>query len=418
MVMDIGRPDLKRGKRLKQLLVTMAAIVVACVLVVLAARQQPAVPRVDSNALWIGTVQKGEFVRQVRGTGSLVPRETRWVSSDSAGRVERILVRPGAWVEPDTVLVELSNPELIQEVEELRWEFDARKAGLASLEAELERQLLDARAAYMASRSDLESVNLEAQAEEELARKGIVSRIQHQQTLLRVGQLAQRVELESERIAQLRKSIDSQLDAEKARLEQTRKQLERHEQRIVQLQVQGGVAGVLQRIDVEPGQQIERGVNIARVARQDELIAELRVPESQAREIQLGQAVSVDMRGSRVSGEIVRIDPAVVGGAVQVDVRIVDDLPAGARPDLSVDGTIMLERLEDVMFVGRPAFGQPESTVSLFRVEENGQARRVMVELGRASLSEIEVRSGLVPGDRVVLSDTARWNGQERIRLD
>jgi HlyD family secretion protein len=418
MVMDIGRPDLKRGKRLKQLLVTMAAIVVACVLVVLAARQQPAVPRVDSNALWIGTVQKGEFVRQVRGTGSLVPRETRWVSSDSAGRVERILVRPGAWVEPDTVLVELSNPELIQEVEELRWEFDARKAGLASLEAELERQLLDARAAYMASRSDLESVNLEAQAEEELARKGIVSRIQHQQTLLRVGQLAQRVELESERIAQLRKSIDSQLDAEKARLEQTRKQLKRHEQRIVQLQVQGGVAGVLQRIDVEPGQQIERGVNIARVARQDELIAELRVPESQAREIQLGQAVSVDMRGSRVSGEIVRIDPAVVGGAVQVDVRIVDDLPAGARPDLSVDGTIMLERLEDVMFVGRPAFGQPESTVSLFRVEENGQARRVMVELGRASLSEIEVRSGLVPGDRVVLSDTARWNGQERIRLD
>ncbi len=416
--MDIQRPDLKRKRQFKRALWIGVSVVVLTVVGLVVYRLEPAVPKVERSALWMDTVRSGEFVREVRGPGSLVPRETRWISASSAGRVERVLVRPGAWVEPDTVLVELSNPELVQAVEEIRWEVDAMKAGLASLEAELERQLLDARGALAATRADHESARLEAAAEEDLAKQGIVSRIRYQQTRLRADQLEVRVDLETERIERLQASIHAQVEAERARLEQARQRHRRHQQRLDDLSVQAGVAGVLQRIDVEEGQQVDPGINVGRVARPDELIAELRIPESQARDIQLDQLVTVDTRNAEVPGHVIRIDPAVVGGTVQVDVELTGELPPGARPDLSVDGTILLERLEDVVFVGRPSYGQPESTVSLFRVDDNGHAHRIAVELGRASVNIIEVRAGLDPGDQVILSDTSRWDGHERIRLD
>lgn len=416
--MDIQRPDLKRKRRLKHILWSGTAVVTVTIVALLIFRLEPAVPRVDRGAVWIDTVRSGDFVREVRGPGSLVPRETRWISADSAGRVERIKVRPGALVEPDTVLVELSNPGLAQEVQEIGWEVDALTTGLASLEAELQRQLLDARGALAATRADHESAHLEAVAEEELAEQGIVSRIRFQQTRLRADQLRVREELESERIERLRASIDAQLEAERSRLEQAKQRHRWHQQRLDDLSVRAGVAGVLQRIDVEEGQQVEPGVNVGRVARPDDLIAELRIPESQARDIQLDQQVTVNTRSARVPGHVIRIDPAVVSGAVQVDVELNGELPSGARPDLSVDGTIVLERLDEVLYVGRPSNGQPESAVNLFRVDENGDAQRIQVELGRASVNVIEIRAGLNPGDQVILSDTSQWEDHDRIRLD
>jgi len=416
--MDIHRPDLKRQRQRKHALRGGAAAAALVVIGIFLYRIEPALPRVDRGAVWMDTVRSGELVREVRGPGSLVPRETRWVVAASAGRVERILVRPGARVEPDTLLIQLSNPQLIQEVEEIRWEGEALAAGLASLEAELKRQLLDARAGLATARADHESVRLEAVAEQELAERGIVSRIRYQQTRLRTDQLALRVQLETERIERLQASIQAQLEAERARLQQAQQRHRRYQQRLADLGVRAGVAGVLQRIDVEEGQQVDPGVNVGRVARPDELIAELRIPASQARDIQLDQAVTVDTRNAEVPGHVIRIDPAVVAGTVQVDVALTGKLPPGARPDLSVDGTVQLERLQGVLFVGRPAYGQPQSTVSLFRLDGNGRAQRVTVELGRASVELIEVRAGLAPGDRVILSDTSQWDGYDQIRLD
>ncbi len=416
--MDIHRPELKHQRRRKQRLAAVLGIIGLVVIAGLALRLDPAVPKVDSRSVWSDTVREGEFVIAVRGQGSLVPRETRWVPAASAGRVERIAIRPGAWVEADSVLVELSNPELVQEVEELRWELDAMTAGLASLEAELERQLLDARSTVAVVRADRESADLEALAEQELAARGIVSRIRYNQTKLRAEQLAVRAQLEEERMERLRLSVQAQMTAEQARLEQARQRYRRHRQRLEDLEVRAGVAGVLQRIDVEEGQQLQPGVNVGRVAQPDELIAELRIPESQAGDVRIDQVVHVDTRGAKVKGRVIRIDPAVVNGSVQVDVELNGSLPVGARPDLSVDGVIEIDRIDHTLFVGRPAFGEPGATVRLYRVDHQGHAERVPVELGQASVHLIEIRSGLQPGDRVILSDTSGWNGHDRIRLD
>jgi len=417
-MVDIHRPELKHKRRMMQRLALAIFVTVLLVIGALVFRMEPAVPKIDGQSVWSDTVREGEFVIAVRGQGSLVPRNTRWVPASSAGRVERIAIRPGAWVEPDSVLVELSNPELVQEAEELRWDVDAMAAGLTSLEAELERQLLDARSTLAVVSADHESANLEALAEEELAERGIVSRIRYRQTRLRADQLHIRVQIEKERIEQLKSSVKAQVAAEQARLEQARHRYHRHQQRLEDLSVRAGVAGVLQRIDVEEGQQLQPGVNVGRVAQPDELIAELRIPESQAGDVRLDQVVSIDTRGAKIEGRVMRIDPAVVNGSVQVDVALNGSLPVGARPDLSVDGMIEIERVANTLFVGRPAYGEPGATVRLFRIDGQGQANRVPVQLGRASVHLIEIQSGLQPGDLVILSDTSNWNGHERIRMD
>ena len=416
--MDIRRPDLKRKRQLKRTLWIGIAISALLLLAVVVSQLEPNAPEVDADSVWVEAVRRGDFVREVRGPGTLVPSDTRLVSTASAGTVERILVRPGARVDADTILVEISNPQMVQEVEEIRWEVDAMAADLISLEAELERQLLDARGSLATIRAEHEVARLEADAQEELKERRIVSSIKYQQTRVLANELGTRVQLEEERIERLEASIQAQLDAESARLEQARQRLQRHKQRVADLSIRAGVAGVVQRIDVEEGQRLESAANVGQVARPDDLIAELRIPESQARLIEIDQQVTVDTRNAQVLGRVIRINPAVVEGTVQVDVELTGELPQGARPDLSVDGTIQLELLENVLFVGRPAGSQPESTLSLFRVEANGEAERVTVELGRASVNEVEIRAGLQPGDRVILSNTSQWDDHDRIRLD
>ncbi|MGK7294574.1 MAG: efflux RND transporter periplasmic adaptor subunit [Candidatus Wenzhouxiangella sp. M2_3B_020] len=416
--MDVVRPELKKQRQRRKAIVVAAVVTVLVGLSAWVMSLDPALPKVDRDAAWIGTVERGAFTREVRGPGSLVPKVIRWIPAASGGRVERIVAKPGVEVTPATVLVEMSNPELSQQMEEARWAAEAAAADRDSLAAELDRAFLEAQAGLAGLRSDAESARLQADAEKILSEQGVVSTIQYQQSELRATQLETRVRFEEQRIERLKSSHAAQLAAEDARVEQSRRLVARREQQVADLQIRAGMYGVLQEVAVEPGQQVQIGANVARVAQPEELIAELRIAETQAREIRLGQDVDVDTRNGVVAGRVLRIDPAVQNGTVQVDVELTGELPPGARPDLSVDGTIELERLEDVLHVGRPANGQPESRVSLFRLVDDDTAERVAIDLGRASVGRIEVQSGLAQGDRVILSDMSQWSESDRIRLD
>jgi HlyD family secretion protein len=364
-------------------------------------------------------VREGEMLRQVRGPGTLVPREIRWIAAQTDGRVERIVVRPGAVVDPDTVLLELSNPDLMQQTEEARFALEAAKADFTETELNLRSQQLDQRASHAMARAEYESARLQAEAEKLLAEEGIVSTLQYRRSELLAEQLKVRLEIETDRLEQFAVSVEARLAAQSARLEQVRNAYQRRLEQVDSLNVKAGIAGVLQQVPVEEGQRVTLGANIARVARPEELMAELRIAETQARDVQIGQRVDVDTRNGIVEGRVVRIDPAVQAGTVRVDVDLVGALPRGARPDLSVDGTIELERLEHVVYTGRPAYGQPNSTVSLFKLSEDGRtAVRTPVQLGRSSVNAIEILQGLAPGEQVILSDTSTWDNHDRIRLN
>jgi HlyD family secretion protein len=417
--MDIPRPDRKQQKRIRQIAVgTVVAIVLVAVTIVLS-RLEPAAPSVDGDTVYTALVQEGEMLRQVRGPGTLVPREIRWIAAQTDGRVDRILVRPGAVVEPDTVLVEMSNPDLMQQTEEARFALEAAKAEYTDTELDLKSQQLDQRAALGVARTEYEGQRLQVEAEKELAEDGIVSAIDYRRSELLAEQLKLRLEIEEERLAQFSASIEAQIVLQQARLDQVKNAYERRLEQVESLQVRAGIAGVLQQVQVEEGQRVALGANIARVARPDDLQAELQIPETQARDVQIGQLVNVDTRNGIVEGRVTRIDPAVQSGTVQVDVELVGDLPNGARPDLSVDGTIEIERLANVVFTGRPAYGQPNTTISLFKLVEDGRyAVRVPVQLGRTSVNAVEIVQGLTPGDEVILSDTSAWDDNDRIRLN
>jgi HlyD family secretion protein len=417
--MDIPRPENKRRKRIRQLAVGAGVLAVVALATVGLARLEPAAPSVARASVWVDTVREGEMLRQVRGPGTLVPREIRWIAAQTDGRVERIIVRPGAVVEPDTVLLELSNPDLLQQTEEARYALEAAKADFTETELNLRSQQLDQRASHAMARAEYESARLQAEAEKSLSEEGIVSALQYRRSELLAEQLKVRLDIETDRLEQFANSVEARLAAQSARLEQVRNAYHRRLEQVDSLSVKAGIGGVLQQVPVEEGQRVTLGANIARVARPEELMAELRIAETQARDVQIGQRVDVDTRNGVVEGRVVRIDPAVQAGTVRVDVDLVGELPRGARPDLSVDGTIELERLEHVVFTGRPAYGQPNSTVSLFKLNDDGRsAVRVPVELGRSSVNAIEIIQGLAPGEQVILSDTSSWDSHDRIRLN
>jgi HlyD family secretion protein len=418
-VMDILRPEQKRRKRIRRIAFALAGTLVAGAVTAGLARLQPAAPRVQRSSLWIEPVQRGEMLRQVSGTGTLEPRQIRWVPAQTAGRVEQIDVQPGAVVKPDTVLVEMSNPDLMQKTEAARFALKAEQAKLAALKPKLQSQRLDQRAALASADADYESAKLEAEADKPLVKDGIVSAIDYKRAELSAQQLKTRLQIEKERVGQFAAAMKAQIAAQQAQVEQARNTYERRQAQVASLHVRAGLAGVLQQVQVEVGQRVELGANIARVARPDDLKAQLHVAETQARDVQIGQPVSVDTHNGTVAGVVSRIDPAVQGGTVEVDVRLTGKLPEGARPDLSVDGTIQIERLEHVLYTGRPAYGQPDSTISLFKVVDGGRyAVKVPVKLGRTSVNTVEILQGLKPGDKVVLSDTSAWDDDDRIRLD
>ena len=417
--MDISRPDVARRKKLRQALYAATAVMVVVVVPVGVSRLEPAAPRVDRDTVYLDTVQRGPMTRQVRGAGTLVPEQIRWIPATTDGTVERIVIRPGAVVAPDTVIVELSNPELEQSTLEARLNFEAAEARYSNRQVEVERDILDQRATLATTEAQLKSARLQAAADARLHTRGLVSSIQLQQSQSDEQEYETRYALEQERLRMAADTVEAQLAVERAEVDRLRTLLELRRRQVAALRVRAGLSGVLQQVPLEEGQRITAGANLARVGDPTVLKAELRVAETEARDVQIDQVAAVDTRNGVVPGRVTRIDPAVENGTVTVDVALDGELPRGARPDLTVDGTIELERMDDILFVGRPVFGQEQSVVSLFRVEEDGaHASRTRVSLGRASVNTIEVLEGLQPGDRVVLSDTSSWDRFDRVRIE
>ena len=417
--MDIARPDIARKKRLRQSLYAVFAAVVVALVTVGVSRLQPAAPRVDRDTIYLDTVQRGPLVRQVRGIGTLVPERIRWIPATTDGNVERIVIRPGATISPDTVVVELSNPELEQMALEARLNLDAAEARYSNRQVEVERDLLEQRATLASTEAQLISARLQAEADEQLAELGLVPSIQLQQSQAAEREYETRYAIEQERLQLATATVDAQLAVEQAEVDRLRTLHELRLQQVDDLNVVAGMHGVLQQVPLDAGQRVTAGTNLARVGDPTILKAELRIAETQAKDIQIGQKASIDTRNGVIPGHVTRIDPAVENGTVLVDVALDGALPRGARPDLTVDGTIELERLDDIIFVGRPVFGQEDSVVSLFKVETDGtHAARTRVGLGRASVNAIEVLEGLQPGDRVVLSDMSTWDQFDRVRID
>jgi HlyD family secretion protein len=416
--MDIKRTGIKERKRRKQLYVGSAVAGVIGLVVIGLFSLDPPAPSVARSQVWIDQVQEGEMIRQVRGTGVLVPREVRWIAAQSPGRIERVLVKPGARVTADEVLIEMTNPDLYQAMEEAEWALSAGRAELASARVEMENEVLDREANLASVEAQYESARLQSEAETDLAKEGIVPKIQAQQTTLDAQQLKTRLDIERQRYEKYLLVVQARIDAEQARVQQLENTLARRREQVANLEVRAGIDGVLQELVVEEGQQLVIGTSVGRVARPGDLMAELRIPEINARYVQLDQTVAVDTRNGMVDGRVIRIDPAVRNGTVQVDVNLVGNLPAGARPDLTVDGIIEIERLSDVVFVARPAYVQGDSVAQLFRVDDSGTATRVQVRLGRTSVNQVEVLDGLSPGDEIIVSDISAWDRHDRLNID
>jgi HlyD family secretion protein len=394
-----------------------SAIAVLLVVGVGISRLQPAAPGVDRTTLWIDTVQRGPLLRQVRGTGTLIPEDTRWIPALTSGRVERIIVRPGSEVETDTVILELSNPTLEQELQDARLRVDSAEASLTNLRVQLETEQLQREASTAIIEADYKKATLQAEVNKQLASQQLVSTLTLQQSQLDQQTLASRYEISRKQLEKGAEQMRARLAAEQANLDQVRALRQLKQRQVDELHVRPGTAGVLQLVPVEVGQQVGPGTNLARVANPSRLKAELKIAETQARDIQLGQSVSIDTRNGLVDGKVSRIDPSVQNGTVTVDVLLEGALPRGSRPDLTVDGTIELERMTDVLFVGRPALGQEQSAVGLFKLDPDGTASRIQVKIGRMSVDKVELLSGLNAGDQVVLSDMSAWDAYERVRL-
>jgi HlyD family secretion protein len=418
MGMDVVRAGYPERRRRRRWYLGSAAVVVLALVTWALSGLEPAPLSVDRDTVYFGTVERGSMLRQVRGHGSLVPVEVRWVPARTRGRVERIGLQPGASVESDSVILELSNPEVEQAALDAEKALVRAEAELASLEVTLGSRELDLQAQVAAVKAEHVEAQLWAEAERELAEDGLLSDIQSRVTEARAAALKTRHEIAEQRLVLSRKANTAQLAAKAAEVEQHRALAELREGQRDALNVTAGLAGVIQEIPVEVGQEVGPGANLALVAEPSRLRAEVRIPATQARELQIGQVAHVDTRNGLVDGRVARIDPTVRQGTVQVDIELNGELPAGARPDLSVEGRVDIELLEDVVFVDRPASGVARDTVELFRVEPDGEsATRIEVRLGRASVSSIEVVEGLAEGDRIIVSDTRRWDDHDRLRF-
>ena len=383
------------------------------------ARLEPGAPSVAREQLYLDEVKEGTLERKVRGPGSLQPREARWLSTRVDARVDRVLVRAGETVEPDTVIVQLSNPEVERAADAAELEVAAARAEFAAARLELESQRLDRRSSLAEAQANAESARLQAVAEERAFQQHAVSELQYSRSKILSGQLGERAKIEQQRLAALDAAVGAQLQARQARLRQLERALEESRLTADSLSVKAGIAGVVQSVPVQEGQQLAPGVNVARVAKPGTLYAELRIPELDARDLAPGLPATIDMRDRLVRGRVVRVDPAVTAGAVKVEVDFDEALPTQARGDLSVDGTIAIETLKNVRYVGRPVGAQSDSTTTVFRAKPGDSvAERVPVKFGKASVNQIVVLEGLEPGDIVALADTTQWSGKDRLVID
>ncbi len=418
-MVDIQRPGYARKKRLLRTLYGALLAIFLLAVTWAFSRLEPALPSVERASVWVGAVERGSMVIEVRGNGTLVPEEIRWIAAATEGRVERIPVLPGSPVGAGTTLVVLDNPELEREALGAELELQKAIAELEYLEVDLQRQLLTQRAQAASVQSDYLRSQLEADKNEELAKQGLLSELEMQLFRLTAEELSKRHLLEQERLAMNSQALQAQLAAKEAEVSQLRGLFELRREQVESLQVKAGIDGVLQQTPVEVGQQINTGEILGKVAVPGRLKAELQIPETQAQDVQLGLPAVVDTRNGVVSGKVVRIDPAAREGTVTVDVRFTEKLPPGARPEQNIDGTIQIDRLDNVLKMGRPVFGQPDTTIRIFRLQKDGEeAVRVPVRMGRTSVTTIQVVEGLEEGDRVILSDTSELDEFDRIRID
>jgi HlyD family secretion protein len=417
--MDIARPHIAKQKRRRRILFASGGVLALIVITVALSHLKPAVPSVDRSTVWVDTVKRGPMVREVRGLGTLVPEEIRWVPANTEGRVEKIVVRPGTHVKADTVILELSSPELEQAARDAESKLKAAEAEFTTLQAKLQRDLLDQESTTARVHSELEQARMESETNEQLKKNGLVADLQYKTAQVKAAELSNRDAIEQKRLNFARDSIDPQLASKQAEVDQVKAAAQLKLDQVEALHVKAGMNGVLQQMPVDVGQRVKIGDNLARVADPTKLKAEIKIAETQAKDIQIGEKATIDTRNGVVTGHVTRVDPAVEQGTVKVDAQIDGELPRGARPDLTIDGTIELERLDDVIYVGRPAFGQENNTVSIFKlVSGSSEAVRTPVKLGRSSVNSIEIINGLQPGDQVILSDTSAWDAHERIRLN
>lgn len=375
----------------------------------------------ERSKLLLATVERGEFTIKVRGPGILTPKEFRWIASDVEGRAERVLVKPGAHVKAGDLLIELTNPQLERKLEETRWELEAQEAETQASLVDLESQLLDQKAKVFNAKIDFETVAMRLRAETELFDNGTqaVSKLDFEKTKLQSSQAQERWNIEKQREIKMKKSVIANQNALNARLNKMRKTLQSMHEQVANLQVRATIDSVVQDVAIEAGQQVIMGSNLAKLAQQNELIAELQIPELAIRDVALGQSVMIDTRNNKISGTVIRIAPSVNNGAVQVDISLIEPLPSDARPDLSIDGEILVAQLNDTLFVRRPSFAQSNRSVKLFKLDTTGDvANRVSVEFGRGSVQKIQVKSGLSVGDQIIISQNEEIQRFNKISIN
>src|SRR5215510_9164376 len=419
MAMDVARPkSVARNKKIKRIVIGVVILIIAAGVTLGLSRMKPAAPSVDRATVWIDTVKRGEMLRQVRGIGTLVPEDVRWIPATSDGVIEERRVRAGDVVKPDTILLIMSNPDVRQRSTDAELQLKGAEADLASLRATLQNDLLNQEATEVNTEAEYNKAKLDYEANLELAKDGLIADLILRKSQVTAQELGSKVETEKKKIDGMTKSAEARIGAQQARVDQLRVAYELRRKQLDELNVRAGIAGVVQQVPVEAGMRVAPGTILAKVAEPGRLKAELQIPETQVKDVAVGQAASIDTRSGIIAGQVIRIDPAAVNGTVKVDVQLNGEYPKGTRPDLSVDGTIDIERLVNVLYVGRPAYGQADSTVGIFKLMPNGEAIRIQVKLGRSSVNQIEILEGLRESEQVILSDMSTWDSYDRVRLN
>jgi RND family efflux transporter MFP subunit len=421
--MDIARPEAAKKRRRRRIIYTVAGLIAVALVTMGLKMLKPAAPTVERSVIWPDTVKRGSMLRQVRGLGTLTPTDIRWIPALSDGRVEKILVRPGTRVKADNILVELSNPQVQQAALDAEYQLKAAEADLVGLEVQLQSQVLAQRALAAKAQTDYSKAHMQADTDTQLAKLGVISENARKVSQSDAENLKTQNEIEQQRVINSTHELTARVDAQRAKVQQVKALYDLARQRVEAMRVRAGGDGVLQELSLngaplQVGQQVSAGTTIAKVADPTRLKAELKIPETQAKDVQLGQPAQVDTHNGTIGGKVSRIDPSVQNGTRTVDVELEGALPPGAVPDLSVDGTVDLERLNNVLYVGRPAFGQENSTVGMFKLQPDGTAVRVQVKLGRSSVNTVEIQGGLKEGDTVILSDMSRYDNFDRIRVE
>jgi len=419
--MDIARPELKAQKRRRQAIIGTVVVIAVAAVSVAVMRLKPAAPTVERGTVWTDTVKRGPMLRQVRGLGSLVPSQesVRQIPAETEATVVRIQLLPGSQVTAASIMLEMSNPQTEQAAVDAQLQLKAAEAEYQSLRVKLESDLMNQKAGAATVHADDATAQRQASTDKALYELGVISGLAYKTSKEKADELTTRNDLETQRLTANERAIASQMAVQQAKVDQMRTLAQLKQKQLDALKVRAGIDGVLVDLPLQVGQHVTPGTMLAKVVEPDHLMATLKVAETQARDVQIGEPASVDTHNGVIAGTVMRVDPAVQNGTVTVDVKLTGELPKGARPDLSVDGTIDLERLDNVLYVGRPAFGQENSTISLFKLGADGQtASRVPVKVGRASVNSIQVIEGLHEGDTVILSDMSRWDNTDRIRLN